>query len=161
MTRFGWRWRRAGRRAGARGGTCRLAAWAAAGLTLFPADAAEARNPPDLSGTLTCRRQSAPGRVICEVELELSRGRIAWADVVVVEAPELARPLRVRVSLSEARARTPRRVRLPLAFIATEEGAGDVVVAGRVVACTAASGSERCVPRLTDLSARLVVGPLG
>lgn len=106
-----------------------------------------------------CERKAAKGRVTCEVELEVATGRVAWADVVVVSAPAFAPPLRSRVGMGDARARTERRVRIPVAFIATGTGRGAVVLRARAAVCEAsAGGSETCRPGTGEARAELVVG---
>lgn len=115
--------------------------------------------PRAIDVTATCEHKAAKGRVICDVEIEATGGRIAWADVVVVEAPPFAPPLRSRVALADARARTDRRVRIPVAFVATAQGRGMVTVRGRAVVCTgSAGGHESCGPVSKDAAAELVVG---
>lgn len=108
--------------------------------------------------TATCEHKAAKGRVICDVEIEAA-GRIAWADVVVVEAPPFAPPLRSRVALADARARTDHRVRIPVAFVATAQGRGTVTVRGRAIVCTGSAGEhESCGPASKEVSTDLVVG---
>jgi hypothetical protein len=109
--------------------------------------------------TLTCERKPAKGRVICDVEIETATGRIAWADVVVVEAPAFAPPLRSRVAMADARSRAERRVRIPVAFVATAQGRGSVGVRGRAVVCSGPGGDhESCGPTSKEARAELVVG---
>jgi hypothetical protein len=108
-----------------------------------------------------CERRSSSGRVVCEVESEVKQGRIVYADAIVIEAPEKARPLRSRVGLSEAIAVTPQRVRLPLGFFAEDLGSGTIRVRSRLVVCLATGPrSETCLPRTVEARAELVVGPL-
>lgn len=109
---------------------------------------------------LSCRRESAPGRVLCELEVEVPRGRLAWADALVVGTPGFARALRTRVGPRSATGGTPRRLRLPLALAATSTGAGELVVRARFVACEpGAGGRELCSPHARSVSARVEVGP--
>jgi hypothetical protein len=107
--------------------------------------------------TVTCERKAKKGRVICDVEIEAASGRIAWADVVVVEAPPFAPPLRSRVAMADARSHTERRVRIPVAFVATAQGHGSVEVRGRAVLCSGGEG-ETCGPASKAARADLVVG---
>jgi hypothetical protein len=142
------------------GGTGRgrwwLAVLALAGLVA--ARVAEA-DEKDLNATATCERRTTKGRVLCEVEMETPEGRIPWADVVVVRAPPFAPPLRSRVGPGDARVRTDRRVRIPVAFVATALGQGEVAFRGRAVVCRAGgSGAERCVPETREVTVELVVG---
>jgi len=121
--------------------------------------AGAAATAPSLDGTATCERRMATGRVVCELELETPEGRLPWADVTVTAAPPFARPLRSRVALAEARARTERRVRLPVAFVATAPGRGTASFRARAVVCLPESGGEQCRQVTRELVAELVVGP--
>lgn len=105
--------------------------------------------------TARCQPTLTPGRVLCEVEAELISGRLVWADAVVVRSPDFARPLRGRVGPAEATARTPRRVRLPLALVATEVGRGELRLTSRVVSCR---DDERCTPFQVEVTAVVQVG---
>ena len=115
---------------------------------------------PPFDVVASCERKATKGRVICDVELESSSARIAWADVVVTGAPAFAPPLRSRVGITDARSRTDRRVRLPVALIATSLGRGTVSMRTRAVLCTTSgpSASETCRPATKDVSAEIVVG---
>jgi hypothetical protein len=138
-----------------------MARWAiVVGLAApFLAGAAAATGSRTVDVTATCEHKAAKGRVICDVEIEATGGRIAWADVVVVEAPPFAPPLRSRVAFADARTRTDRRVRIPVAFVATAQGRGTVTVRGRAVVCTGSPGEhESCGPASKEVSADLVVG---
>lgn len=108
----------------------------------------------------TCEPRAAKGRVVCDVELESDGGRIAWADVVVVEAPAFAPPLRSRIAMTEARTRTERRLRIPVAFVASGAGKGAVRFRGRAVVCVARAdgGGEVCETATNLAGAELVVG---
>jgi hypothetical protein len=109
--------------------------------------------------TASCERKAARGRVVCDVEMEVTRGRIAWADVVVVTAPPFAPPLLSRVGMADARSRTDRRIRIPVAFVATSQGRGTVEVRARVVVCEVGpDGTDTCRPATRGASAELVVG---
>jgi hypothetical protein len=112
-----------------------------------------------LDVTASCERRATKGRVLCDVDLEAAEGRIAWADAVVTDAPAFAPPLRSRVGMTDARSRTERRIRLPLAFIATTQGRGTITMRARAVLCRAAAGApETCRPTVRDVSAEIVVG---
>ncbi|HEX7671867.1 MAG TPA: hypothetical protein VF395_19870 [Polyangiaceae bacterium] len=128
----------------------------AAPLLLGAADASDR----SIEVTATCEHKATKGRVICDVEIEAGRGRVAWADVVVVEAPAFAPPLRSRVAVADARARTPSRVRIPVAFVATAQGRGTVTVRGRAVVCGNAVGGGRasCGAASKEAKTELVVG---
>lgn len=123
--------------------------------------AAGAEMAGDATAWLHCEQRSSRGRVVCEVETEVKRGRIAYADALVVEAPEKMRPLRSRVSIREAIAVTAQRVRLPVGFVAEELGRGMIRVESRLVVCQVAGpGSEHCLPAILEARTELVVGPL-
>lgn len=127
----------------------------AAPLLLGAADRADRA----IEVTATCEHKAAKGRVICDVEIEAGSGRVVWADVIVVEAPAFAPPLRSRVAAADARARTERRVRIPVAFVAIAQGRGSVTVRGRAVVCgSAGSGPASCGPVSKEAKAELVVG---
>jgi hypothetical protein len=112
------------------------------------------------SATLACEERPSKGRVVCEAEVEVADGRLAWADLVVVEAPEFARPLRARVGFTEAVVRTERRVRLPFALLAVRDGEGRVGVRLRVVACQTGRDGELCLPGAVEAETVLRIGPL-
>lgn len=111
---------------------------------------------PAPSVTARCQRVASPGRVLCEVETEVQSGELAWADTVVLSTPAFAKPLRARVGPSEASARTPRRLRLPVALVATATGDGTVVFGARGVAC---SDQGNCEAFRIESRAELHVGP--
>jgi hypothetical protein len=110
--------------------------------------------------TATCEHKATKGRVICDVEIEAGGGSVAWADVLVVDAPVFAPPLRSRVAAADARARTQRRVRIPVAFVATAQGRGIVTVRGRAVVCGNLVGGKpgSCGAVSKEAKTELVVG---
>lgn len=113
----------------------------------------------ELSVRLSCQRRPTAGRVLCEAELEVDRGVLRWADVLVVRAPDFARPLRARVGPSGLFMKTERRQRLQLALAATEPGAGLLEVRARAVVCPDASGAScRALSRAS--AASVAVGPI-
>jgi hypothetical protein len=113
---------------------------------------------PRLDVAASCERKAAKGRVLCDVEFEVAEGRIAWADVVVVQAPPFAKPLRSRVGVLDARSRTDKRIHIPVAFIATDQGHGTVAFRGRAVVCAATAVREACSPVEHDVAVELKVG---
>ncbi len=115
--------------------------------------------PPELTVRLECQRRPAAGRVLCEAELEVDRGVLRWADVLVVRAPDFARPLRARVGPSGLFMKTERRQRLQLALAATELGTGRLVVRARAVVCTEPSGAS-CRALSRESGAEVAVGPI-
>lgn len=134
-------------------------ACAALGLALVLFGPGQARAESGDEVRLSCLRQAAPGRVLCELEVEVARGRLAWADALVLRAPDTARPLRARVGPPSATGGTGRRLRLPLALAATATGSGELVVKARFVTCArAAGGKELCSPSSREVKARVEVG---
>lgn len=114
---------------------------------------------PGLAVTASCERKPSKGRVTCEVEIEADAGRIVWADVVVTRAPPFAPPLRARVSMTEARSRTGRRIRIPVSLVATTTGRGTVNLRARATLCEGTeAGDGPCRPATRDVAAELVVG---
>jgi hypothetical protein len=113
----------------------------------------------ELSVRLVCPARPAPGRVVCEAELEVETGVLAWADVLVLEAPPFAPPLRSRVGPSALFMKSDRRQRLQLALAATGTGSGMLRVRARAVRC-----SDRemltCRSVVREAGARVVVGPI-
>lgn len=112
-----------------------------------------------LYARIACQPRPTPGRVLCEAELEVETGVLRWADVLVLEAPAFAPPLRSRVGPSELFMKSDRRQRLRLALAATTEGAGTVTIRARAVHCPDASGRS-CLPVVREASARVSVGPV-
>ncbi|MEY4547221.1 MAG: hypothetical protein RL685_3416 [Pseudomonadota bacterium] len=125
---------------------------ALAGLGAAPA-------PAELSVRLECQRRPTAGRVLCEAELEVDRGTLRWADVLVVRAPGFARPLRARVGPSALFMKTERRQRLQLALAATELGEGQLTVRARAVVCPDESGTS-CQALSREGEAHVSVGPI-
>lgn len=130
--------------------------WSLAGLLLLVSAPASSA-PPRVDARLSCRAESSPGRVLCELEVEAASGSVPWADALVVEAPEFAPPLRSRVGPTQATARTERRTRLPLALAATRNGRGQLIVSARWVICGDASGRD-CNSGTTRATAPVRVG---
>ena len=127
------------------------------GVALATSVAAEPE--PELSARLVCARRPTPGRVVCEAELEVEAGAIAWADVLVLEAPPFAPPLRSRVGPSALFMKSEQRQRLQLALAATADGSGTLRVRARAVLCSdAALGSCRAATR--EAEAVVEVGPI-
>ena len=129
------------------------------GLALLGASIANAAAPPELSARLVCPRRPGPGRVVCEAELELEAGVLAWADVLVLEAPPFALPLRSRVGPNALHMKSDQRQRLQLALAATAPGSGTLRVRARAVACPDAT-LRGCQPVVRETEARVEVGPI-
>lgn len=129
-----------------------------AALLWVPASALAAP-PPELSARLVCPPRPAPGRVVCEIELEVDAGVLVWADVLVVEAPPFAAPLRSRVGPPGLFMRSDRRQRLQLALAATRAGSGALRVRARAVFCADAE-QRACHPIVEAAEAPVQVGPI-
>ncbi len=87
------------------------------------------------SARLECQRRPTPGRVLCEAELEVEGGELVWGDVLVVDSPQFAPPLRPRVGAGALFMKTAQRQRLQLALAASAEGDGTLSVRVRAVVC--------------------------
>lgn len=120
---------------------------------------ANASAPTDLSAHLECQRRATPGRVLCEAELEVDSGMLRWSDVLVLEAPAFAPPLRSRVGPGALFMKTERRHRLQLALAATLPGEGTLRVRARAVHCPDATGHD-CRALVRELEASVQVGPI-
>src|SRR4051812_49098994 len=120
---------------------------------------ASASAPPDLSTRLECQRRATPGRVLCEAELEVDGGILRWSDVLVIDAPRFAPPLRSRVGPGALFMKTERRHRLQLALAATLPGEGTLRVRARAVYCPDATGHD-CRALVRELEASVQVGPI-
>jgi hypothetical protein len=112
-----------------------------------------------LSARLVCPPRPGPGRLVCEVELEVETGNLAWADVLVTAAPAFAAPLRARVGPHALFMNTEQRWRLQLALAATRAGTGRLHVRARAVWCL---DTERraCRAVVRDTEAAVQVGPI-
>jgi hypothetical protein len=116
---------------------------------------------PALSARLGCPAVPVPGRVLCEVELDAASGELVWADALVVESPDFARPLRARVGPPRALGSGGSALKLPLAFMATRSGRAPVQVVARGVICTPLpdrAAAKSCSPKIARLGAELAVG---
>lgn len=115
--------------------------------------------PPELSARLVCPRRPGPGRVVCEAEIEVRVGVLAWADVLVLESPPFALPLRSRVGPSALHMKSEQRQRLQLALAATAPGSGMLRARARAVACPDAT-LRGCQPVVREMQAKVEVGPI-
>jgi hypothetical protein len=134
----------------------RLACVAACLAVPLPASAAPA---DELSVRLVCPTRPGPGRVVCEVELEVDAGALTWADVLVTSAPAFAAPLRSRVGPHALFMKTEQRWRLQLALAATGAGSGQLEVRARAVWCSDAE-KRACRPVARAAAAPVRVGPI-
>lgn len=113
----------------------------------------------DFSARLTCQRRPTPGRVVCEAELEVESGVLSWGDVLVLEAPAFAVPLRSRVGQSAVVMQTAQRQRLQLALATTDAGQGTLKVRARAVLCPDTTG-QGCRAAVREAEALVTVGPI-
>lgn len=112
----------------------------------------------DLRVTLECQPRAAPGRVLCEAELRVADGRLEWADVLVLAAPDFAPPLRARVGAAGMEQPASQRQRVQLALAGTRPGSGWLRVRGRAVYCPSDTGRS-CRAVLREAEALVQVGP--
>jgi hypothetical protein len=106
---------------------------------------------------IACAAVAEPGRVRCEVEVRPAAGRaLKWGDVVVVETPSFALPLRARVGPGEATTREEGVWRWALALAASARGRGEVRVRVRTVTCLAAG--DACVGDEVEAKGAIAVG---
>ncbi len=112
-----------------------------------------------LEATAHCERAVGPGRVLCEVSVKPTAGRLVWSDVLVVRAPEFARPLRSRVAFVLGAA--PTTAAAKLALVATQAGQGKLELLLRGVICqdAQAGAAQGCRAVAQPLSMALEVGP--
>ena len=114
---------------------------------------------PRVRAELRCRPEAAPGRVLCELKYSAhNAARLVWADALVTDAPEFARPLRARVTPERSKAAGESERKLSLAFVAERSGVGQVRVKARAVVCLGNGAQERCRPESQDVFAELRVG---
>ncbi|MEO8902472.1 MAG: hypothetical protein ABI488_10830 [Polyangiaceae bacterium] len=111
-----------------------------------------------LSVLAQCGRAPGPGRVLCEVSAKPESGRLVWSDVLVVHAPEFARPLRSRVVLELGA--NPQAAAATLALVASQAGQGklDILVRGVICSADQAGAAQRCKAVAQPVSAVLEVG---
>jgi hypothetical protein len=131
-------------------------------VALMAAAPAPARaDEPAVRASMQCERAAEPGRVRCSVEAHAAAGRaIAWADVQILELPELASPLKARIGREDATAREPRRHTWAFGLVARRTGQGDARVRVRAVTCEA-EGGARCAPLTVEIRAPVTVGTVG
>ena len=146
-------------------GTAALAIAAAFALLAGGRAAAQegASPEPQLRAAMACDRVAEPGRVRCTVEARVPDTRVlVWADVVVLEVPDLASPLKARIGGESVTARQPGAITRAFALVARRAGKGEARARVRGVACerTADGGAspERCVPVSVEVRAEVVVG---
>jgi hypothetical protein len=129
-----------------------FAALALSSLTCIEAAAAE----PEVRADLSCRREVSPGRVQCELVVTAVRGRLVWADALVVGVPDFTRPLRSRIGPTQALRRSERAYTLPVSLAATKSGRGELRVEARAVVCV--TKTNGCTPFTKVSVAEVEVG---
>lgn len=130
---------------------------AAAILVASDARASDA-GVPALSATMACERAVEPGRVKCSIEARAPSGKtLAWADVTLVELPELASALKGRIGPADATAREASMQRWAFGLVAKRAGEGEARARVRAVVCEGDAGS-RCAPLTVDVRALVKVG---
>jgi hypothetical protein len=123
-------------------------------LVVLPRDG-EAAEP--VAATMQCEQAAEPGRVRCSVDVRAEERSIAWADVVILQLPEIASALKGRLGPLDAAARDDASVKWAFALVARKAGQGEVRARVRVVVCEGGEGS-RCVPMVTEVRAMISVG---
>ena len=115
--------------------------------------------PDEVRVALGCRPEAAPGRVLCELNFKALPGaRLAWADALVIATPEFAKPLRSRVTPERSLDANATERKVGLAFVASQNGVGQVVVRARAVVCRGQGQAERCRPVTQEARAEIRVG---
>jgi hypothetical protein len=125
----------------------------------FSADA-QTTSEPRATATMSCDRVAELGRVKCSIEARTTGGRtIAWADVALVELPELAAALKGRIGPADAVAKEPGLQRWAFGLVAKKTGEGEAKARVRLVVCEPAdAGASRCAPVSVDVRALIHVG---
>ena len=127
----------------------------------LPGDA-HAEEPPKLTASMQCERVAEPGRVKCSVEAKAAGGRsIVWADVAIVELPDLAAALKGRIGPSDAVFRDTGSQKWAFGLVARRTGTGEAVARVRAVVCEAGgsdAGASKCAPVTIDVRAVVHVG---
>lgn len=139
--------------------TGRFIAPSVAALAFAFASPSSAAGAPPLHARLECRRELSPGRVLCELTVEVrgAGARLAWADALVREVPDFTKPLRSRVGPRQGTRKNPQTIVLPLALVATRSGKGELTVEARGVVCAEPS-NKACTPRKQRVRAAVEVG---
>ena len=133
----------------------------ALGLGVLSGGDARAEEASKLTASMQCDRAAEPGRVKCSVEARATGGRsIAWADVAIVELPELASALKGRIGPSDATARDATSQKWAFGLVARKTGEGEARARVRAVVCEAApdAGPSKCAPVTVDVRALVHVG---
>jgi hypothetical protein len=105
--------------------------------------------------SVVCAPVASPGRILCDVTISASSGKLVWVDALVVRAPAFARPLRSRVVAESNPAGT---ASAKLALVATETGKGELQLRVRAVVCHEAPSGQWCGPETALVSGAIEVG---
>jgi hypothetical protein len=136
-----------------------LATWPLLLASALLASSASATEPSGLVAELSCRPEAGPGRVLCELKCHAPAGtRLVWADALVTRTPDFVKPLRSRLSPERFGAAGSGERKLSLAFVASQNGVGQVLVRARGVICRGQGSTESCRPETRDIQAEIRVG---
>lgn len=128
------------------------------------ATSARADEPLGAAASMQCEHAVQPGRMRCTAEVHVTGNRtVAWADVTIVELPELAAALKGRIGPADATAHDPTRTTWAFGLVAKKLGQGEARAKVRVVVCepdgASDAGAPRCAPQVIDVRTTLLVGP--
>jgi len=132
-----------------------------AALVTVPGSARGEDRPATATATVRCERVAAPGRVKCAAEVRAAAGRsIAWADIVILELPDLATALKGRIADVDTTARDAGGQSWAFGLVARRAGQGDLRARVRALVCDApaATDAARCAPVALDVRAAVQVG---
>ena len=137
---------------------------ASVSVALGLASTLAAADAPAASASMQCERAVQPGRMKCTAEVHVTGNRtIAWADLVIVELPELAAALKGRIGPADATVHEPTRTTWAFGLVAKKAGQGDARAKVRIVVCEPAAdpdaGAPVCTPQVLDVRTTLQVGP--
>jgi hypothetical protein len=115
-----------------------------------------------LAASMSCERAAEPGRVKCFVEARATGGRsIAWADVAILELPEVASALKGRIGPVDATSRDASSQKWAFGLVARKNGEGEARARVRAVVCeqvTADASAPKCAPVAVEVRATIHVG---
>ena len=111
-----------------------------------------------LSARVECASATGPGRIVCELNVSASSGKLVWVDALVVQAPPFARPLRSRVVLQVGPAGALGTASAKLALVASELGRGELQLRVRGVVCRESPSGESCGPEVVPVVAVVAAG---
>ena len=126
----------------------------ALGLSLAPHSQAE---DAPFRAHSSCQPAVGPGRIVCELRVNATRGQLVWSDALVVRAPGFARPLRSRVVAQLDSSSASGGAWAKFALVASEAGTGKLELLARGVLCHEGPAGESCVPVLAPVTVELRV----